>query len=95
MWNFLQSIGSFVGDFLKSNLDKIIIVGVFIYVFHASMGLIYHPGVAEASIAWVRELASGILGCLFGLVNGIAVGKALAAVKPAPPAQGEQPAVNG
>lgn len=62
-------------DFVRQNIDKVILLIVFIYVFHATLGLIAIPGVDAATIAWAREIAGTVLGGLLGLVTGYAIAK--------------------
>lgn len=59
-------------NFLETNFDKILMAVFAAYMVHT----VHAYGTVPETISWSRELTSGFVGALIGLVTGVHVGKA-------------------
>jgi len=61
-------------DFLERNFNVLLLAVLYVYLFHAVIGLIHTPNIAPENIAWAREQAGTMQGAMIGLVTGFVVG---------------------
>lgn len=74
---FIESIGKalkYVLDHVFDNLDKFILVSLFIWIVHETFIFVAMHANPEI-VSWAKELASGFQGALLGLITGVALGK--------------------
>lgn len=61
-------------SFVKENFDKLLLSGIVIYMVHVVVILSMWT-VDPSTVSWARELTSGAMGALLGLITGIRVGQ--------------------
>jgi hypothetical protein len=64
-------------DFIEKHFDKLLLAAIIVYMIHVVVFLAIYVKQPE-TIAWARELTSGFVGALIGLITGVRVGMKMA-----------------
>jgi len=65
-------------DVVRDQFDKLLLCWLLMYLTF----LVVFAHVDQESIHWLRELTSGVLGALLGLITGVKIGQGMVRVNP-------------
>lgn len=65
-------------DVVREQFDKVLLVWLLIFF----VSLVFVGAADPESQHWLRELASGVLGALLGLITGVKIGQGMVRVNP-------------
>jgi len=65
-------------DVVREQFDKVLLVWLLIFF----VSLVFVGAADSESQHWLRELASGVLGALLGLITGVKIGQGMVRVNP-------------
>jgi len=65
-------------DVIRDQFDKLLLCWLLMYM----TALVVFARVDQESVHWLRELTSGVLGALLGLITGVKIGQGMVRVNP-------------